>query len=84
MNRTEAHMIAVELYKLMYNDMKNYISGINSVVSDQWVDVKEAASILGLSKKNIYLRIEEIPHIKVGRKYRFKMSELTKYMEGRL
>lgn len=47
MNRTEAHMIAVELYKLMYNDMKNYISGINSVVSDQWVDVKEAASILG-------------------------------------
>lgn len=78
MDRTEARMIAVELYKLMYNDIKELI---NPVSSDKWVGVKEAAAVLGWSVKNIYLHIEEIPHIKVGRKYRFKMSELTKYME---
>lgn len=79
MDRTEARMIAVELYKLMYDDFRELI---NPVSSDKWLGVKEAAVILGWSAKNIYLHIEEIPHTKVGRKYRFKMSELTKYMES--
>ena len=74
-------MIAKELYDLMYEDIKSQIAEMFRGVSDEWLGIKDASVIIGWSIKTMYKRIDEIPHTKVGRKYRFKKSELNKFLE---
>lgn len=81
MTKKEASMIAKELYDLMYEDIKSQLAEMFRGVSDEWLGIKDASDVIGWSKKTIYKRIDEIPHTKVGRKYRFKKSELNKFLE---
>lgn len=47
MTRTEARILAEELYKLMRKDVKRIVEETVIECSDEWVGVGEAANILG-------------------------------------
>lgn len=81
MTRTEARILAEELYKLMRKDVKRIVEETVIECSDEWVGVGEAANILGCSVGTLYNNISKIPHTKNGRLLRFKKSELIKYLE---
>ena len=49
MTRTEARILAEELYKLMRKDVKRIVEETVIECSDEWVGVGEAANILGCS-----------------------------------
>jgi len=51
---------------------------------ERWLSVKEIAVHLGVSKETIYNRIENrtIPVHRVGRLWRFKASEVDKWVIG--
>lgn len=81
MTRTEARILAEELYKLMRKDVKRIVEETVIECSDEWVGVGEAANILGCSVGTLYNNISNISHTKNGRLLRFKKSELIKYLE---
>jgi excisionase family DNA binding protein len=81
MTRTEARILAEELYKLMRKDVKMFVEATVVKCSDEWVGVGEAAEILGCSTGTLYNNISNIPHTKNGRLLRFKKSALIKYLE---
>ena len=81
MTRTEARILAEELYKLMRKDVKRIVEETVIECSDEWVGVGEAANILGCSVGTLYNNISNIPPTNNGRLLRFKKSELIKYLE---
>ncbi|WP_247237756.1 helix-turn-helix domain-containing protein [Telluribacter sp. SYSU D00476] len=48
---------------------------------DDYVGVKDAASILNVSQQTVYQNIRKIPHVKRFGKLYFKRSELIAYLE---
>lgn len=80
MNRTEARMVAEELYKLIHKDVKNIVTQTVKEETEEWIDAKEAAKVLGWSVGTLYNRIQEIPHTKLNNKLRFKKSVLVQYL----
>lgn len=74
MTRNEARMIAEEFFKLCKkNDLLPQ--------SDRYLNVREAAQMLGLSAKTVYNKLAEIPHTKVGGTLRFSERSLRQYIE---
>lgn len=53
--------------------------------SEPWVTIDQAAFHLGVSKSFLFKRCstERIPHGKVGRNLRFRLSELDAWATGR-
>lgn len=51
----------------------------NSATPERWVDMIEAAAFLGVKESYIKNKIKEIPHIKIGRLNRFRLSDLNEY-----
>ena len=49
MNRSEAKMVAEELYKLLHKDVKTLITQTVKEETEEWINSKEAAAILGWS-----------------------------------
>ena len=53
---------------------------------EQWVTVQDVADHFGYSKAWVYRHLPLIPHVKMGKSYRFKLSLVDKwfasYMEG--
>lgn len=80
MNRTEAKMVAEELYKLIHKDVKTIVSRTVKEETEEWIVAKEAAKVLGWSVGTLYNRIEEIPHTKLNNRLRFKKSALLQYL----
>ena len=80
MNRTEARILAEELYKLTKSRNSIRIVPIYGG-SDEWIGVGEAANILGCSVGTLYNNIDSIPHTKNGRLLRFRKASLIKYLE---
>lgn len=80
MNRNEAKMVAEELYKLIHKDVRNIVSQTVKEETEEWIDSKEAAKVLGWSVGTLYNRIEEIPHTKLNNRLRFKKSVLLQYL----
>lgn len=81
MNRTEAKMVAEELYKLIHKDVKTIITKTVKEETEEWIITEEAAKILGWSVGTLYNRIEEIPHTKLNNRLRFKKSTLLQYLD---
>ena len=71
MTRTEARMVAEELYKLIHKDVKNIVSQTVKEETEEWI---------GASVGTLYNRIEEIPHTKLNNRLRFKKSALLQYL----
>jgi excisionase family DNA binding protein len=54
----------------------------NEVISERWLGVEEIATHLGVSKESIYrwLEVEKIPAHRVGRLWKFKVSEVDAWV----
>lgn len=52
---------------------------INTAEPERWVDMAEAAAFLGVKASYIKYRIKEIPHTKIGRLNRFRLSDLNDF-----
>ena len=46
---------------------------------ERWIDIVEAAAFLGVKPSYITYRIKEIPHTKIGRLNRFRISDLNEF-----
>lgn len=68
------------MYKLIAKDLSDNLEKVTERAIDRTLSVGEASKILGLSKKTIYNRIEEIPHYKTGKQLRFSEMELHRWM----
>lgn len=76
MTRTDAKMIAEELFKLF---KKNSLA---QRPMEKYIGITEAAELLGMPKNTLYKKVQQIPHVKRGRQLLFKESSLKMYMEG--
>lgn len=83
MTRTDARMIAEELFKMIKPLVVEQLANITSEVIDETFDVSQAAKYLGCKQKTIYNKIKEIPHFKVGRALRFSRLALDEYIRRR-
>ncbi len=53
-------------------------------VTEHWSNLEEIAHHIGVSKDTIrsWIKKETIPHHKVGRQYKFKISEVDAWVES--
>ncbi len=79
MTRNDARLIAMELYKLMKDDIKKHIHEIVKEETEEWLTTKQVADMMGISVS--YVKQSDIPHTKVGRLNRYKKSDIQKLME---
>lgn len=60
------------------------MEGTGMTEMERWLSLEEIANHLGVSKETIrsWIRKETIPYHKVGRQYKFKASEVDKWVES--
>ena len=80
MTRTDARMIAEELYKLMKKDIKSLVSEAVKMESDEYLNTSEVSKLMGVSISYVKQNISSIPHTKVGRLNKFRKSEIIKML----
>ena len=53
-------------------------------IIEKWSTLEEVADHLGVSKDTVrnWIRKEVISHYRVGKQYRFKLSEIDKWIES--
>ena len=78
MNRTDAKMIAEELYKLVRKELRTVAE--NLVIEDEFLTVDEAADFMRLSKSTLYKKRKVIPCVKINGSLRYSKNALIKYM----
>lgn len=83
MTRSDARMIAEELFKLLEPVIIRQLSQTTSEALDKVLSTKEAAEYLGVKPKTIYNSISEIPHFKSGGKLKFSQLALDEYLRNR-
>lgn len=82
MNRTEARMVAEELAKLIKPEIRKMVIDMTVSETEGFISASEAAEYIGMSKRTLYNRIDEIPHTKFGRVLKFQKSKLKEYING--
>ena len=82
MNRTDARMIAEELAKVLQKEIRKMVVDITVGDMENYISASEAADYLGMSKRTLYNRIDDIPHTKFGRVLKFQKSKLKEYING--
>lgn len=84
--RNEAKMIAEELYALIRTDCMRFTKEYMDTTHEEYLNIKEAAKILGWSVFTLYRNKKLIgSYTKVGKELRFPKSHLLKMIsEGRL
>lgn len=78
MTRSEARLVAEELYKLMRKDVNVLVSQMVANETDEWLSTEQAASMMGVSVS--YIKQNGIPHSKVGRLNKYRKSDIQKLM----
>ena len=60
------------------------MSNKKSEVLERWFGLKEIAQHIGISKDTIrsWIKKGNIPHHKIGRQYKFKISEVDAWVES--
>lgn len=81
MTRSDARLIAEELYSLIWKNMKSYISDVIKDETDEYLDSKEAAAFIGMSVITLRRKKENFPYRKTGKKLMFSKKGLTQYMK---
>ena len=79
MTRSEAKILAEELYKLMKKDIKNLVSQAVEKETDEWLTAEQVADMIGVSIS--YVMHSDIPHSKIGRLNRYRKSDIVKLIE---
>lgn len=78
MTRKECKMIAEELMGLFVkHGMKPTM-----LAPERYMNVREAAAYLSMPVSTLYKKVDEIPHVKKGRRLVFAESALREYVEG--
>ena len=56
----------------------------NKIETERWLSVEEIANHIGCSKDTIraWIKKETIPYHKVGRQFKFKISEVDRWIES--
>ncbi len=51
---------------------------------EKWVGLEEIADHMGISKDTIrnYIKKEQIPYYRIGKQYKFKISEIDAWIES--
>lgn len=51
---------------------------------EKWVSLEEIADHMGISKDTIrnYIKKEQIPYYRIGKQYKFKISEIDAWIES--
>jgi len=75
-------MIAEELAKVMQKEIRKMVVDITVGDMENYISASEEADYLGMSKRTLYNRIDEIPHTKFGRVLKFQKSKLKEYING--
>ncbi len=73
--RTVAEKEQIEQSTISVREVLAYLD------QDRYMDLKEAAQYLPLSKRTIWGHRNEIPHFRYGNKLIFRKSELDRWME---
>lgn len=82
MTTSDARKVAFELKRLMAKEVEGCVRDMaKKRDDDRMLDTVEAARFLGVSESWIYHRIDEVPHVKVGRKNLFKYGSLALYRD---
>ena len=60
------------------------MSNDKSIAPERWSSLEEIAQHLGVSKDTVRAWIKKniIPHYKIGRQYKFKISEVDSWVES--
>ena len=80
MNRTDAKMIAEELYKLVRKELRTVAENLVIEDTDEFLTVDEAADFMRLSKSTLYKKRKVIPCVKIKGSLRYSKNALIKYM----
>ena len=80
MNRTDAKMIAEELYKLVRKELRTVAENLVIEDTDEFLTVDEAADFMRLSKSTLYKKRKVIPCVKIHGSLRYSKNALIKYM----
>ena len=80
MTRSEARLIAEELYNLIGKNMKTYISECIKYNSDEYLNTEEASTMIGISVKTLRRRKDEFPHVKIGKRIMFSKNGIIELM----
>lgn len=51
---------------------------------ERWVDARAVAAHLGFGKHWVYANLPVIPHVQLGREYRFKLSLVDEWFASHL
>lgn len=78
MTRADAKMVAEELYKLFE---KNGFKP-KQLITERYMGTKEAAEMLGMPLQTLYKKIDQIPHVKNGKRHVFCESSLREYINN--
>lgn len=82
MARVEENVVAIrQMMEIMMNQQRMIPSSENH---EEIINVKQVAKFLGLNVIFIYSKCSrgEIPHFRIGKQYRFKKSEILKWVKN--
>lgn len=80
--RSEAKMIAEELYKLIRKDVVEVAKDVTADETEEYLTVKEAAKILGWSTANVYRRKDDLKcYVRLNGSLRFPKSQLHRVIQ---
>lgn len=84
--RSEAKMIAEELFSLIRNDCNKVAKEYVATVNECYLNIQEAADIIGWSTSTLYKKKDMIgAYTKIGNQLRFPKSVLLQLIrEGKL
>lgn len=73
LTRSEIKAIAEEICRILKKTYED--------PTDRFLNVREAASFLSVSKSYIYHNLDKIPHIRKNRRIRFSRNQLTHFIK---
>ena len=74
--RKEAKLIA----EYIVDSLKNDPDLLDQIYPPRYMNIEEAAAFVNIPKGTFYKKINEIPHVKVGKRLVFSDRELTRWM----
>jgi len=57
---------------------------MDTVTLEPWVDARTVAEHLGFGKHWVYQQLPQIPHVRMGREYRFRLTLVDEWFASHL
>ena len=82
MNDKELDRVARLQAKYLAEEMMSNRLLLDMMYPPKYLDINEAAEYLRMPVKTIYMKKDEIPHSKIGKRLVFSQRDLAMYAEG--